>query len=164
MKPPPITVTRATCAGLDGLRADGACVGQGAQQQGALAAIDVQLTWPCPRRDQAALECDSGPIVEGGMASVKVECRDAKSRDELDAPALIPTLGLGQDEVVRKVVSEQLLAQRRAVVRKVSLFADHDDPALEALPTPSVRAHRTEATPPPMRRTSVAIGSPTRRC
>ena len=140
MKPPPITVTSDPGRSFDGARAEGPCIREGAQQQGQIAALDVQLTWPCAGRDQALLERDRGPVVEGGTASVKIERRDATSRDELDAPALVPTLGLGEDELVRQIVAEQLLAQRRAVVGQERLIPDERDSSGEALPTKRPRA------------------------
>ena len=64
---------------------------------------------------------------------IGVERGDAVRGQQLDSPALVPALRLGQDEVVGQVVPEQLLAQRRPVVRQRGLLADEEDPPVEPL-------------------------------
>ena len=54
-------------ASLDGPRRGGPVHRTGCAAGAPLAALDVQLTWLRAGRDQAPLERDRGPVVEGGL-------------------------------------------------------------------------------------------------
>ena len=73
-----------------------------------------------------------------------MERHDPGADAQLDALTLVPRARLGEEQVVGERIraEEELLAQRRPVVRWQRLLADEEDAAVEAAPSQPARGAR----------------------
>ena len=162
MNPPPMTVTRAPSRArwlAGGRRATSARV----RRRSAV----LSPPWTGSTRGRAPVAIRQRSNADPGrrrpvppLRASRSMRRDGPAVQDGHVPALVPPLRLGQDEVIGQFVPEQLLAQRRAVVRQRRLVADDQDPTVEALtPQRSGASDRCDSSPP-MSRTSVVSADP----
>ena len=135
MKPPPMTVTRAPAPASIARERRASRI---ATACAAAASPSPPSTFSSRGRAPVAIRHRSNSIVvpsssvasRASTSSATTRCPVRRST----FPALVPTLWLGQNEVVGKVVPEELLAQRRPVVGQARLVADERDSAVESVP------------------------------
>ena len=145
--------------GRDGRAPQASGIIRGAQRDRSIGAGDRQPPDLRAGRDEGTLEPDRSASGQRGEPAVGVEPFDRRAREELDRAALVPRWRLRGQQLVRQVEAQELLAQRRPVVRRARLRTDDEDRSIEAVAPQRARAPRGRHASPDQEDVDGAIGA-----
>ena len=133
MKPPPTMTTRAP-AGAARAWSRSRCASASVRSSSACSAPGTSsLTGSAPVATRQRLKGIADPFAQRGQAGGWIQALDGRIGPKTDPTSLVPGHRLGEDELVAQIVAQQLLRERRPVVRREWLGPDDQDRPIEAV-------------------------------